>query len=446
MQTENKITSQVNSFGGISFVMAKMRQLGIADLFDTMLGYRVPQARYSYSDVFLGWMYCNLCGAKRIEDIYTENLQGTFRTIPIANLCSPDSLARIFKRFATPTDKHVNKDSGKEHEFNNNQLLNDLLLQFSKELGLVNETDPYLIDYDATIVPVEKLDAKKTYKEILGYSPAVSFIGKTLVNIEGRNGNTPASYKVKESLQAMYVRLAAHNIKTWGIRMDAASYQKDVLDLLIELKQKFYIRVSNTAESLDDFKIASWKEIDFHNYIKEEIGSVEFYPFKGKQAFRFVITRRPVTSPEERKDGKTHFYRGIITNDMETEIGPDGLRRYVRSDVDVVKLYDQRGDAENNFRDLLHDFNWKRVPFSYMNENLVFMYVSAMAKTLFDYLMREFSEHTKALKNKFKLKKFVAYFVRRVSVLWSLNGESWSFELLNLKEKFEALQSWAIRK
>lgn len=435
----------VNSFGGISFIMAKMKRLGVAELFDSMLGKRVKQARYSYSDVFLGWMYCNLCGAKRIEDIYTENLFSIFRTIPIAKLCSPDSLARIFKRFSTNTEKHTNKESNVEHEFNYNVLLNDLMLQLNKLLGMLNENSSYLIDYDGTTVPVEKYDSKITYKGFKGYSPGVSFIGKTPIFIEGRNGNSPAAYKVKEALKAMYERLQANGIKTWGIRMDAASYQKDVIDLLMELQQTFYIRVANTEEMIEDFKIAEWKEIDFHNNRKEEIGSVVFYPFKDKQAFRFVVTRHNNTAPEAHR--KTEIvYRAIITNDLEKVVGEDGMTRYVRSDIDVVKLYDQRGDAENNFRDLLNDFNWKRVPFSFLNENMVFMYVSAMAKSLFDYLIREFSAHSSALKDKFKLKKFVAYFVKRVSVLWTQQGEEWSFDLLNLKEKFEAMQSWAIRK
>lgn len=445
MQTENKITSQVNSFGGISFVMAKMRQLGIAELFDAMLGNRVPQARYSYSDVLLGWMYCNLCGAKRIEDIYTENLHGAFKAIPIANLCSPDSVARIFKRFATPTQKHINKDSKIEHEFNTNSMLNDLLLRFSKTLGVLNETDTYLIDYDATTVPAEKFDAKVTYKQFRGYSPGVSFAGKIPVFIEGRNGNSPAAYKVTEALQEMYARLKSHGINTWGIRMDAASYQQDVIELLDSLEQKFFIRVANTEEMLSDFKIAKWQTIEIHKRT-EEIGSAVFQPFKNKPPYRLVILRldkNPTVPPRENPD---YLYRAIITNDMETYRDVNGISQYVRSDLDVVKLYDQRGDAENNFRDLLNDFNWKRVPFSFLNENMVFMYVSAMAKCLFEYLIRQFSEHTNALKDKFKLKKFVAYFIRRVSVLWSLDGEDWSFELLNLKEKFEALQSWAIRK
>lgn len=450
MQSKNNITSLVNSFGGISFIMAKMKKLAIPELVDSMLGKRVRQARYSYADIFLGWVYCNLCGAKRIEDIYTENLHSVFKSIPIAKLCSPDSVARIFKRFATPSVKHINvnkvktdngvKEVSIEHELNYNNLLNDLLLQFNKQLGNLNETETYLLDYDGTTVPTEKRDAKQTYKDLRGYSPAVTLIGKHVVAIEGRNGNTPAAYRVKESLNAAYERLEANGIKTWGIRMDAASYQEDVINLLLGKKQLFYIRAANREEMIDDLKIAEWTDIDFHNYRKEQIGSVVFFPFKNNQAFRFVVTRYPNPNRPD-----TMIYRGIITNDMDKEIGENGMQRYKRSDIDVVKLYDQRGDAENNFRDLLNDFNWRRVPFCFMNENMVFMYVAAMAKSLFDYLLKEFNIYT-SMKDKFKLKKFVAYFVKRVSVLWTQQGEEWSFDLLNLKEKFEALQSWAIRK
>jgi hypothetical protein len=441
METLEKFSARIDRFGGISFVMAGMNRLGIPGLFDAMLGKRPKQAKYSYSDIFLGWIYCNLCGAKRIEDIKTDGLYSSFKDIPITKLCSPDQVSRILRKFATQTVKHINPDSGIEHEFNKNILLNDLLLEFCKRLGLLNEEKQYLIDYDVTTIPVEKWDSKMTYKGFKGYSPAVSCISKIPVCIESRNGNSSPSYKIKGALEELYERLDAKKLKTWGIRMDAASYQKEVIYYLNGLGKQFYIRVPNTEEMKEDFQIAPWETIEIHGRT-EEIASVEFYPFEDKNKFRFVVTRYVNTAPEEHKK-KDLVYRAIITNDMEKIAGTN---QYKRSDLEVLHLYDQRGDSENNFRDLLNDFNWKRVPFSEMNENLVFLYVSAMAKCLYEYIIQQFSTYTPELQESFKLKKFVAFFVRPVSVQWAKEGDSWLPDLLNLREKFEGVRRWATRK
>lgn len=424
----------MNSYGGIGFVMAGMQRLGIPALFDDALGKRPKQAKYSFSDVVLGWMYCNLCGAKRIEDIKTEGFYSSFKDIPIVRLCSPDQIGRILRGFATLTVKHTNADSGIEHEFNRNARLNDLLLTFCKRLRLLNEETRYLVDYDGTTIPAEKWDSKPTYKGFRGYSPAVSMINKIPVCIEARNGNTSASYKVKEALEELFTRLDVHHIKTWGIRMDAASYQKEVIYYLDKLEKKFFIRVANTDEMKDDFRIAPWQLVDLHGR-KEEIASVEFFPFKDGRKFRFVITRfRKSDAPEN------FVYRGIVTNEMEKLPKSE---QYKISDLDVVRLYDQRGDSENNFRDLLNDFNWKRVPFSDMNANLVFMYVSAMAKCLYEYIIGQFSSYTPELHESFKLKKFVAFFVRPLAVQWQREGERWRLDLLNMRGKFEGVKRWA---
>jgi Transposase DDE domain group 1 len=437
MKTEkNQRTGQ---FGGISFVAAVIEKYQIHSLFENRIGKRAKQAKYQYSDVLLGWIYSNFCGAERLEDIDTLGIFNFFQAVPIAKVSSPDQIGRIFKQLATPTDFHFNKDSGIRHEFNRNETMNDLLLDLCKRLRLLEENYPYLIDFDGTTIPTEKIDTKPTYKGFMGYSPAVSLINQIPVCIEARNGNTPASYKIKEALQELFTRLDKHNIQTWGIRMDAASYQKEVIYYLLSIGKKFFIRVANTDEMKDDFKIAAWQKVEMHGRT-EEMASVEFFPFENVNKFRFVITRFDKgTNPKE----PDYVYRGIITNEMEKKLqSPE----YVLSDFDVVRFYDQRGDSENNFKDLLNDFNWKRVPFSDMNHNLVFLYVSAMAKCLYQFCIEQFSSYSAELKSNYKLKNFNARFIRPVQVQWIKTENGWSFELINYAQQFDKLRQWALKK
>jgi hypothetical protein len=106
---------------------------------------------------------------------------------------------------------------------------------------------------------------------------------------------------------------------------------------------------------------------------------------------------------------------------------------------DVINIYDQRGESENNFRDLLYDFNWKRVPFSDMNSNLVFMYVSAMAKCIYQYIIAQFSACTPFLKYNYWLKNFVAQFIRPVQIEWIEHKKGWKIRLMNYRDKLDKL-------
>jgi hypothetical protein len=54
-------------------------------------------------------------------------------------------------------------------------------------------------------------------------------------------------------------------------------------------------------------------------------------------------------------------YRGILTNDYES------------TSEEVLRFYNQRGASENIFDVMNNDFCWNRLPFSFMNQNLIFM-------------------------------------------------------------------------
>jgi len=88
----------------------------------------------------------------------------------------------------------------------------------------------YTLDYDNQVIPTEKYDAKKTYKKCDGYQPGVSSIGKHVVYIEGRNGNSQAKFKQDETLNRGFSLLSEQGIKVHRFRADSASYQQKVID------------------------------------------------------------------------------------------------------------------------------------------------------------------------------------------------------------------------
>jgi hypothetical protein len=69
-----------------------------------------------------------------------------------------------------------------------------------------------------------------------GYFPGVSTIGKHIVHIENRNGNTNVKYKQADTLKSSYSLLESKNIKINRSRMDCGSFSKDIIDV-VEKKQ-----------------------------------------------------------------------------------------------------------------------------------------------------------------------------------------------------------------
>lgn len=53
------------------------------------------------------------------------------------------------------------------------------------------------------------------------------------------------------------------------------------------------------------------------------------------------------------------------------------------SEEEVIRFYNARGASERNFDVQNNDFGWAHLPFSFMNENAVFMLLTAMIKNFY---------------------------------------------------------------
>lgn len=388
----SKVTNsakKVNPFGGLFFVINDLKNKGIANLIDSHLGKRVKQAKYSYSDIILNWSYCNLCGAERLEDI--EKLRDSLDM----KLPSHDALGTVIKSFATNTESIESINSvGKSifHEFNIHKQLNSLMISTAMKLGLLNKKKPYTLDYDNTVIEHQKYDKKMTYKMTKGYQPGISFIDKIPVYIEGRNGNSPASYRITETVERSLDLLNDAGIKINRFRSDSAAYAIPMLDLMDQRKIDFFIRPRQAnAKLLNAFADnTGWEPVTINDK-RYEVKSIEFTPTKSKKAYRLVISR--IETSDEWK------YLSIITNNWDM------------SEVEVIRFYNQRGEIERNFDDLKNNFNWGRLPFSFLNENTVFMIISGIVSIIYQYLIRKFSKKVGFVKRKHRLKNFIFHFI-----------------------------------
>lgn len=366
--------ANITPFGGLNTIYLAMGSIGLDKFFDDQLGNRSAFAKYSHSDVVYSLFGNALVQGSVIADLsmFKEKFAGqVFNKIP-----SADTVEYVCQALKTAS---VNKTSaaGVAHQFNYSSAMNATLIALALKTGqLKTVSNEYTLDFDNVVMGNDKQDARYTYKKgVKGYHPSLAFIGRLPVHIENRNGNTPASYEQKHTLERCFDNMKKEGIHITNFRADSASYQKEVIDLAKIHVDHFYIRLDDCAGVRKQCGLVKeWKKVLINNILKE-VASIEYIPFNGKDAYRVVVTR--TIKKDKQIDmlcGTAYNYYGIITNDK------------VKDDKGVIEFYNQRGDSENSNRYILGDFNLHHLPFPDMCTNTVYMYLMAMCATLFEWI------------------------------------------------------------
>lgn len=392
-------SEKINPFGGINFVNNTIENAGIFQLIDSELGSRPPQAEYSYSDIFRAYWLLNFIGGDCAEDI-TEHLRPYLEDVKGIAVPGADTLLRVQKGLATDKETFTT-DKGICHEINVNKKMNRLMVN---QLVHCNQLSPanteHTFDYDNQFLPTNKYDAKRSYKLADGYFPGVASINNMPVYIENRNGNSNVKYRQGQTLQRAYDLLGEFNIKIKRSRMDCGSFSKDIVKVVEANSQYFYIRAQRCDDLFEKIcQINEWKavEIGFKQY---EVASIQYTPFGGDKAYRYVVSREKNADGQcNLFSGDRYIYRAIMTNDSE------------KSDLDVVLFYNERGQSERLFDEMNNDFNWGKLPFSFLHENTVFMVIMAMCRNMYHFLLEYISKKVDFVKPTYRLKKFIFRFV-----------------------------------
>lgn len=411
-----KSKRSVSPFSGISFVVNEIETAGIPQLIDSAFPKRHGKAKYGYADAILSLVYGTMCGSDRLDDY--ANLKTKVFDSEL-NIPSPVSLGRIMREKLSVSNVQVGN-----HKININDRLNSLLVDIAIELGHLKPGKSYVLDYDNTCIPCEKEDAEFTYKKFRGYQPGVCFIGEIPVYIEGMNGNNPAAFDQENTMERCLDILEEKGIGIRRFRADAASYSKGVITLMQERDIEIFIRAQNKLNMFEHIvDIFEWESVrladDFF-----EVASFDYVPFSWdddhNRSYRIVTTRRPSDDGKLHKiTGKPFVYRSIITDNREL------------SDTDIVWTYNQRGAIELNFAVLNNDWNWNKLPFSFLSENTAFMLITAMGLVMYKYVVETFADRVDFVEETDRLKRF------RYNVI-SVAGE-WRNDTLLL---FDNSQPW----
>ena len=410
----------ITSFGGIYHVMDVFSKKGLGKLIDSVLGQRGSSGKaFSYGDIISTLFFSYLCGAECLEDINT--LVEHFKQRPDTMLPGADTVGRGLKELSEKDTVYKSKSSGMSYRFNIAEKLNVLLLRMIRHLGLIKPGSYVDLDFDHQFIPAHKFDAKYSYKHDFGYFPGWASIGGIIVGGENRDGNTNVRFHQEDTLQRIIDRVKSElNVVINRFRADCGSFSKEIVSVVEERCNTFYIRASNCSSRYEEFRQHDeWETVEI-GYEKCDVATIHMDDFIKGKSYRLVVQR----SPSRGKDGKVqkdmfgivYTYRCILTND------------WVSTEKDIILFYNARGESEKNFDIQNNDFGWAHLPFSFLGENMVFMLVTAMLKNFYLYLLQSISEKVGPLKRTSRLKAFILHFIS-VPAKWIRTGRQ---NVLNL--------------
>ena len=412
---KNSVT--VSPFSGIAFVNNEFNKSGLSQLIDKELGKRQSTKGYTYSNVIKNLSNVFYCGGDCAEDIQTH-VGNDLKSIPGNVVSSADTVLRVVKELATDNTEYVSQQ-GKSYNFNINNKLNSLNI---KSLILTKQLitgESYDFDYDNQIIPTEKYDTKRTYKNVNGYCPGIATIDNKIVYIENRDGNANVKFEQATTLARAYKLLNDNNIKINRSRMDAGSYSKEIIDVVAKNSKLFYIRSNRSADLYSQIlKIKEWKTVEI-NYKIYEVASIKFAQFSETENYRQVIMREKSTDKQlDLFTGDNFKYRSILTNDWQS------------TEKDVIEYYNQRGSSEKTFDIMNNDFGWNHLPCSFLNENTAYLIIMAIAKNFYNYVVEKVSMVFDDIQPTTRLKRFIFRFIT-VAGKWVYSGRQWVLKLFS---------------
>lgn len=390
-------------FGGLFYLSQHLQRTKIPEFFDKWLPSRVPQAKYTFTDLILNLYFNVLVGSTRLT--HGQYNYDEIETYLGKKPPSPESVSAVLRDHLTvPSDfKKGSKSSHIHHEINHNAPLNDLLIRTAVKTGVINPRFDHTLDMDATIIPANKRDAEYTYEKsgkdvIRGYQPMVAIIDRMPVYVIGRNGNCPASAFMIDHTELVLKALNRNGINVTKFRADSAAYNRNFMHFLHEKGINFYIRAKHigkyfqqihdldlwSRKGLKQGSLTQYAEIDIPIPKRGDEGRVELY--------RLVCFTARSNS---RKHGKVRYSDyAIITNDWDMPI------------LNVIEFYNRRGAEELLFRDLKNHFNWSSVPHSYLKENTTYLILTSICYVLYSMQRNVLSGRVHGVKKWTGLGKF----------------------------------------
>lgn len=401
-------------FGGLYFTNKAFSSLSIGKIINETLGTRSSTYNgYQWDEIVSALFDVYLSGGDYVEDVNRRVCH--LRESPNARIPTSHTIGRAIKELVCSNTEYKSS-AGNVFHFNVNSKLNELLMRLNMSMGLLREGQVVDVDFDHVFVRTEKADAKYSYKQAFGYFPGVVSIDGVIAYIENRDGNTPVKFHQADTLARAFELLHSKGLVINMFRADCGSYSEDVIRTVDDNCRVFYIRALHSAAMYSHIEdISVWKHVQI-GLQDTEVASFMSSNFMEDSHYRIVVQRTEDKDETPDLFGKRYTYRCIITNDWDSD------------EKSVIETYNKRGARERDFDRLNNDFGWKHLPCSFLEENTVFMILTAICMNFFSYLTRQISPVFTPITPTSRVKKFVFHFAA-VCAKWTRTARTWTINL-----------------
>jgi len=228
----------------------------------------------------------------------------------------------------------------------------------------------YTLDVDATVVEAEKKEARWTYKKIKGYQPILGFLAENGVCLthEFREENVVAQSGALKFLKRC-LKLCP---KIKRLRSDSAFYQAQVINWCEARGLGYTITADQDAGVKGVIRtIRDWKPLLDADGKKtdREVGTAIHTMAKTKEAFRLVVQRWP--DPQLRLFAPNGYCYYVIATDRD-DLTPE----------EVVWFHNQRGQVENQIKELKIGFGMEQMTSGEFSANALWFSIGVLAYNL----------------------------------------------------------------
>lgn len=403
----------ITPFGGLFSIFNLFDSCGLRRTIDSVLGQRSADIKaYSFGDIFLSLFASYLCGGDCLED--AAYLKPFWHERDGFRIASPDTIGRALRGLAEDNTCYTS-DQGITYAFNTCDRMNHLLIKALVATKQLKRNDLIDLDFDHQFTPADKKGAKYSYKQADGYFPAVATVGGLIVGVENRDANDNVKFHQADTLERTFEQLEQiAKVRIRNFRADCGSYSKEIIAVIIAHCKHFYIRASNCQSREAEFMAhKDWQETCIGDK-KCEVASFVFDGFLPNERLRLVVQRTTVVDEQTgaaKADlfGTRYIYRSILTNDWSS------------TERDIIIYYNQRGASERVFDCQNNDFGWAHLPFSFLNENAVFLVATAILKNFYLHILSSIGNRIKGIDLTSRLKRFIRLFVA-VPAKWTRSG------------------------
>lgn len=407
-------SEKLTPFGGIYFTNKAFNALSLGKVINETLGTRsLTYNGYQWDEIVTALLDVYLCGGDCVEDVNRKECH--LRESPGIRILTSHTVGRAIKELACENIEYKSQ-TGNVYRFNTNSTLNDLLMKLNMAMGLFQRGQTVNVDFDHVALETNKYDAKYSYKHFNAYFPGVVSVNGIVVYIENRDGNTPVKFHQAETLARSFSMLHSYGLHIGVFRADCGSYSEDIIRTVDGNCRVFYIRASNSASMYSCIRgVKEWKRVEIGAQ-ETEVASFMCTHFMEDSHYRIVVQRTKVEDETPDLFGEKYVYRCIITNDWDSD------------EKSVIETYNKRGARECDFARLNNDFGWKHLPCSFMNENTVFMILTAMCMNFFSYFIGHIASVFTKLTPTSRVKTFVFHFTA-VCAKWTRSARRWWLNL-----------------